>query len=99
MENVKLVAFTFPSAIYDAAHTVTGKAVPWLVQLIAGITLHMLGFNPRLISCVYGGQCGIGTGFPPSTEVFPHQYYSTNAPYSFIFHQCYITLAVDGIMK
>ena len=85
MENVKFVAFTFPCAICDAVHTVTGKAVPWLVQLIAGVTLHMPGFNPRLIYGVYGGQCGIGTGFPPSTEVFPHHYYSTDAPYSFIY--------------
>jgi len=50
-----------------------------LVQLIAGVTLHMPGFNPRLICGVYGGQCAAGTGFPPSTEVFPHQYYSTDA--------------------
>ena len=84
MENVKFVTFTFPCAIYVVVYTVAGKAVPWLVQLIPGATLHMPRFNPRLIFGVYGGQCGIGTEFPPSTEVFPHQYYSTDAPYSFI---------------
>jgi len=73
--------------------------VPWLVWLIADVTLHRPGFNPRLICGVYGGQCGAVTGFPPSTEVFPHQYYSTDAPYSFVYYQRYITLAVRGIIK
>jgi hypothetical protein len=25
---------------------------------------------------IYGGQSGAGTGFPPSSLVFPHQYHS-----------------------
>ena len=62
---MNFVTFTFPCAIYGVVHTVTGKAVPWLVRLIAGVTLHRPGFNPRLICGVYGGQCGAGTGFPP----------------------------------
>jgi len=31
-----------------------------------------------------GGQIHAGSGFSPSTSVFPCQYHSTNAPYPFI---------------
>jgi hypothetical protein len=33
---------------------------------------------------IYGGQIGIGTGFPSSTSFFSCHYHSTNAPYTFI---------------
>jgi len=32
-----------------------------------------------------------GTDFSLSTAGFSFQYYSTNAPYSFIYHWCYTT--------
>jgi hypothetical protein len=48
------------------------KAVPWLRRLAAGSRV-----SPRGIS---GGQSGTGTGFSPSSSVFPCQFHSTGAP-------------------
>ena len=37
---------------------------------------------------IYSVRCGIGTVFSPGTSVFPYQYHSINAPYSFLSTCC-----------
>jgi hypothetical protein len=41
---------------------------------------------------IFGGKSCTGVGFPPNAVVFPCQYYSTNAVYSLIYHECYSNL-------
>jgi hypothetical protein len=52
-----------------------------------------------VVCVIYGGQSGIRTGSAQNISVFPCPYDSTNASFSFIFHQHYIILGIDSVVK
>jgi hypothetical protein len=71
--------------------------------------IHLISFKPvatkaqvRFQASSYDicdGQRGIGTGFPQSILVCPYLHHSTNAPYSFLYHQGCVILTTGSIVR
>lgn len=55
--------------------------------------------SKAILYWICGQQTGTGTCLSASTSVVLCQYYCTNAPWSFIYHQCDINLATDSVVK
>jgi len=71
--------------------------------------IHLIGFKPVATKAqvrfqassydIYDGQSGIGTGFTLSILECPYVHHSTNAPYSFLYHQGCVILTTGSIVR
>jgi hypothetical protein len=81
VENIEFPVVT--NAIVEELVEVTldlGRAMAQAVSR-RPLTTEARGFDPGSSPCgIFGGQSGTGTGFSPSTSVFPCQFHSTGPP-------------------
>lgn len=77
----------------------SSHAVSRLRQLFTGLSSWRPRFDPRSVHMqLVVDEVAVGHAFhqvPQSS----HDHHSSNAPYSFIYHWCYIILATDIVLK
>jgi hypothetical protein len=76
------------------------KAVPWANLVCRGPLTIEAGLSLRPVPYVICGvQSDSGTGYFPSTSVFPCRYQTTIDPYSITCHPRYVTLATESVVQ